>query len=497
MVQSSGNVVPIEEARAVAQALEPLAEATQPLDPFAMLVQLRRDCAAAAPPPSEAVMEALTRMQRASAAVTSGTLVNELRALPAVLGAADGGVDRVTLDIVAMLFDFVLEDRHIPAAMKSQIGRLQIPVLKSVLLDPSFFSSRVHPARRLLDALAELGMGLAGDSPATRVALDLVEDVAGRILAELDRDPALFDTMAAMVETFMAANEEADASLVQRAAGLIEMRERRQIAAEAGRTEVHRRLAARTWVPAPLREMLIGTWSAAFASVHGVEGEGSPAWQRLAQTMDDLLWSVEPKIAPEDRKRMVATLPTMLTDVCEGLRRADMPEARRDAFLATLVDCHALAVKAGLRGMAVVPEFRTQPRPIEDPRIEHEMLVAGELRVEEIRFSPDREAASRGALARTGAWMHVQRGTWIEFNRHDGAAARARLSWMSPAKAAYLFTNPLTGAIPVSLSPEALAEQMRRGHARVLLDSPLVGRAMDAMLSGLRDRKGGARNPSP
>jgi hypothetical protein len=478
------------------QPLQPLAEETRPLDLFAVLVQLRRDASAAAPPPADTAIETLTLMHRDCAAVSSGTLVNELRSLPPVLRDGEGALDRMTVDLCAMLFDHVFADRHVPTVMKSQMGRLQIPVLKAVLLDPSFFSRRAHPARRLLDVLAELGLGLAGEGPAVRAALDLVEDVGDRILAQLERDPCVFDTMVAMAETYMAANEEADASLVQRAAGIVEARERGWIAAEAGRSEVQRRLAARTWVPAPVREMLIETWSRAFANVHGVEGEGSPPWQKLARTMDDLLWSVEPKVAPEDRRRLVATLPAMLEDVSEGLHRAQMPQERRDGFLATLVDCHALAVRAGLRGMAVVPEFPSAPPAFEEACLEREVLESGDVRVEEIRFSTPPGAAPRGALARTGAWLQVQRGTWIEFHG-EGRSSRARLAWVSSAKSAYLFTNPLTGDTALSVSPEALAEQMRRGEARVLDDAPLVGRAMDAMVASLRDKKGAARIPSP
>lgn len=479
------------------QPLKPLPEETQPLDLFAVLVQLRRDSSSAAAPPSDALIEVLTRMHRDCAAVTSGTLVNELRSLPAVLREGDASLDRMTLDLCAMLFDHVFADRHIPTVMKSQMGRLQVPVLKAVLLDPSFFSRRVHPARRLLDALAALGLGLAGEGPAVRAALDLVEDAGDRILAQFDRDPAVFDTMAAMAETFMAANEEVDASLVQRAAAIVETRERGRVAAAAGRAEVQRRLAARTWVPAPVREMLIETWSCAFAAVHGVEGEGSPPWQKLARTMDDLLWSVEPKVAPEDRRRLVATLPAMLADVSDGLHRAQMAQEKKDAFLAALVDCHALAVKAGMRGMAVVPEFPAAPPAFEEARIERDVIESGDIRVEEIRFDTPPGASVRGALERTGQWMHVQRGSWIEFNLGDGPGFRGRLAWVSPGTSAYLFTNPLTGDTAISITPEALAEQLRRGRARRLDDAPLVARAMDAMTAALRDRRGAARTPSP
>jgi hypothetical protein len=63
---------------------------------------------------------------------------------------------------------------------------------------------------------------------------------------------------------------------------------------------------------------------------------------------------------------------------------------------------------------------------------------------------------------------------------------RARLTWISPNKGVYLFTNPLSSAAAVSISPEALAEQMRLGEARMLDDAPLVARAVDSMLASLR-----------
>ena len=40
----------------------------------------------------------------------------------------------------------------------------------------------------------------------------------------------------------------------------------------------------------------------------------------------------------------------------------------------------------------------------------------------------------------------------------------------------------------ISVSPDALAEQMRRGEARIVDDAPLVDRAVDAVMASLRDR---------
>lgn len=476
----------------------PPGETTQPVDLFAALVQLSRDSACAPAHPDDAVIAELTRMQREGAAVGSGTLVNELRGLPAFLhDGTPGTIDTRTLDLAAMLFDAMFADRHLPTAMKAQLGRLQLPILKVVLLDAEFFSERRQPARRLLDALGDLGLGFAGEAIASRAAMDLVRDVVRGILADFETDMALFASMAAMVETFIAANEEADAHLVQRASFVVEARERRDAALAAGMAEVARRLQARAFVPAPVREMLAEEWVNALADVYLSEGEGTPPWHRLVQTMEGLLWSVEPKPDAADRRRLISSLPVMIADVGEGLARARTPAAKRVAFLATLVDCHALAIKAGLRGMVAVPEFAAPRAPKHSSAIERETLAGGDVRVEDFRFRVGHAGAGRAALMRTGAWAHVQRGTWVEFSCLGGPPARARLSWVSPAKGAYLFTNPLTGATAISISPEAFAEQMRLGVARMLNDAPLVGRAMDAMTAELRGRTEGARTPSP
>jgi hypothetical protein len=233
--------------------------------------------------------------------------------------------------------------------------------------------------------------------------------------------------------------------------------------------------------------MLSDPWIRALARVQSSDGEGSARWQFLLQTMDDLLWSVEPKTAAEDRKRLVTMLPAMLRSIDEGLALAQAAEATRDAFLGALVDCHAAAVKSGLRGVPPIPEV-PKPAASEDVSLARELVPAGDIQVSEIRLRSARggKPQVRNVFTRTGIWTNLQRGTWVEFAGCATPAMRARLTWISPNKGVYLFTNPLSSAAAVSISPEALAEQMRLGEARMLDDAPLVDRAVDSMLATLR-----------
>jgi len=398
-------------------------------------------------------------------------------------------IDAMTMDIVSMLFDYIFEDRHIPDAVKAWLARLQIPTLKVALLDKNFFSSKAHPARQLIDRLAECAIGLDEGAADGAGCIALVESVVQRILDDFETDLEIFASQLARVEEFIEERKRAEEQIVERSARLVEERERVEIARAFAEDEVERRLAVSPWVPAVVRDMLGTAWVQVLAVARG-EGEGSPAWQAHVKTMDDLVWSVEPKVQADDRKRLVAMLPGLIKSVVEGLRRSQVDEAARDAFLGALVDCHAAAVKSGLRGMAALPVAPVPMRPA-DPAIARETVPAGDIHVQEIRLrTPRGSVPVRNVFTRTGIWTNLQRGTWVEFGGAEASAQRARLTWISPNKGVYLFTNPLSTKGAVSISPEALAEQMRLGEARVLDDAPLMDRAVGSMLESLRSAQG-------
>jgi hypothetical protein len=447
--------------------------------------------AASTSPAPQAFVAELTRMHRdAGPMITAADeiLVNVVKGLKAAPQSASlSSVDAMTIDIVAMLFDYIFDDRHIPASVKAVLGRLQIPTLKVALLDKSFFSSKSHPARRLLDRLAEAAFGVDEAYPQGGATLAMIEKVVARVLDEFESDLALFEALVHEVEAFIDERSHAETELVERTVRVIQDRERDEIAQIAAEEVVARRIQAHAWVPTAVREMLVETWVRALAKTHVAEGEGSPRWQALLATMDDLLWSVEPKVVAEDRKRLVTMLPGMLKQVQEGLHRGGLADERRNVFLGSLVDCHAMAVKAGLRGMGLIPDMPVAPvEPAAAPELERSMVPAGDLQVEEIRLrTPRGMPGTRNVFTRTGIWTNLQRGTWVEFSAAGAVSMRARLTWISPAKGVYLFTNPLSAANAVSISPDALAEQMRLGQARIIDDAPLLDRAVDSMFASL------------
>jgi hypothetical protein len=440
-------------------------------------------------------VHSLTRLQQPAGASSVAPTVNVIRDLKsAPQGAALAPDDSLTIDIVAMLFDFVFEDRQIPVEVKAAIGRLQIPLVKVALIDRSFFSARAHPARKLLNRLAEASIGLDPSRPRGRTTLERIEAAVSRVLDEFDTDIGLFATLAAEFDVFLAGEAQVEEAIVQRTARLVESRERDEIALLSAQAQVDERVAAHEQVPEPVRVMLEDAWARALAHVAIADGEGSARWNTLLGTVEELLWSIEPKSTPEDRRRLVNGLPSLLATLHEGFAIAEVDMQTSEAFFGSLVDCHADAVKAGLKGIGV-PRTRTKPQdavaPREDagPTLERARFATGGVEMEEIRLRAPRGAAPvRNLFTRTGIWTNVQRFSWVEFAQgEEKQPLRARLTWISPAKGVYLFTNP-GGEAAVSITPEALAEQMRRGEAKLIDDAPLVDRAVDSMLASLKER---------
>src|SRR3954466_6642954 len=67
--------------------------------------------------------------------------------------------ERATIEVVALMFQSILTEERIPAAVRVWFARLQMPVLRVAVSEPDFFSSAQHPARRLIDRMGACVMG--------------------------------------------------------------------------------------------------------------------------------------------------------------------------------------------------------------------------------------------------------------------------------------------------------------------------------------------------
>ncbi|MGD1984125.1 MAG: DUF1631 domain-containing protein [Chromatiaceae bacterium] len=384
-------------------------------------------------------------------------------------------VDQDVIDVIGMLFDFILDDANVPDTMKAMLGRLQIPMLKVAVLDRSFFGNKQHPARRLLNTLARAGMSWVDDGDRSASSLfGRIEAAVGRILSDFSDDVGLF------AEVFDEFN-----NFVEREARGAEVAEERINQVTRGQEQLliaRRRVAevlnefriAQPDLPTPVVNILREGWHDVMLLAFLREGEESATWQHAYAAVEDLIWSVQPKSELAERQRLLKSIPELLKRLRDGLNNISFDQHRASQLFKELQTCHI----AALRGESGAVETQ----PLEEVIPEGVALAA----------EPEPEVIEDEHYARAVA---LQVGQWIEWQGEDHAWVRGKLSWRSEVTSNCIFVNR-KGLKVAEITINHVAILFREARARVLEDvnKPLMDRALDAMLGALKDT---AAPPSP
>lgn len=454
---------------------------------------------------------------------------NEIRAhREALQQATTGALDHMVIDVVGSLFDQILSDPKVPPQMARQIGRLQLPVLRAALGDPSFFSSRKHPVRRFVNRLASMATAFDGlDDAGGQQLLELVQDLVQQIVDGDFEQLEVYEQKLAVLEKFVAAqagrelHDSGDpASLLAAKEGELQLRHRY---AQRLQREL---LALQT--PDFVRDFLAQVWSRVLLQVVSMDGADTTRLDRLRHAGRDLFMSVQPKGSSIQRKAFLAQLPRLMASLNEGMDLVGWPEAERKAFFAVLLPAHAQSLRGeGLstldfnllarqvdavfdapmprQGDAVaqadlpvlteeliLPAFSAQearqaglvdearfglgaaagaagvgtPGPAEEPSVTAEDLAIDGLP------APDAVEPTQGkALA-----DHVQVG--FAYRMHiDETWQKVRLSHVSPARTFFVFTRGSKHPQAISLTQRMLVRLCESGRLRAFESAYLLERA--------------------
>ena len=256
-------------------------------------------------------------------------------------------VDSDVINLVSMLFEFILDDRQLQPQMKALIARLQIPILKVAIIDRNFFNKGGHAARKLLNeiALAAVGWNPSTGNRKDRLK-DKIESIVDTISNEFDDDVSLFDTLLQDLITFVDQEKRRGLLVEQRTKDS----ERGKAAAEHAKKTVQDFLNQAV-KDRPLPEfsltLLRDAWSAVMVMHHLKEGEQSEAWQKACVFVEELIWSLCPDVSEKGaRGRLLKMIPNLVTRFRNGLSEISYDERKTKALLKKLEDHHVLSLQA-------------------------------------------------------------------------------------------------------------------------------------------------------
>jgi hypothetical protein len=375
-------------------------------------------------------------------------------------------LDRGTVDALSEVFDYVFNDQAIPSQLKVIIGRLQIPVLKAAMLDREFFFKEDHPARKLVDALAKASVEWVPEKGDADPLYIRIEGTVQRVLSEFEEDLELFTELLQEFESFLFEHEQQVSARIEPQVFDAQRNEQLDLGLRAADDLIHSKLEGKTLDPL-LPPFLTTQWREVMGRAWLAREDRPDLWERAEQTMDQLIWSTEPKITTEDRRALVTMLPSMVRNLNVALDAIRWDGAPRAEFTKRLIETHTRVVRAGAA-------------PVADP--ERQQLEAQAANQAITELDDRRTAQLAGSEDEFDVMAHAMtRGLWLEFLTEDGATRRYRLGWVSPMRTRLLFTNR-EGFDAFVCSEREVAAWLRSGRLRVLDTEAIVGRALDAIM---------------
>jgi len=387
------------------------------------------------------------------------------------LGLAPGNPEAIALDALGLIFEAIFNTWELPDTVKTAIGRLQIPLLKLALFDPTLFAEPAHPARRLINGMARAAIGLPRNTPRAHPVSTRLWQLAGAVAETLQRDATALDEPLADLDALIAGRDEAVLAAAQAYVPLLRRHDAREQAA----------LAAQGWLraweeqggAAEILDFLRRQWVHVMEAARLDDGETDRRWQESHAVVVDLLWSVAAKQGVEERKRLAGLVPGLLRRINEGLDRIGTPADERTPFLDAFFTLQTAALRGGPAAPAAVPAEPAGAAPADAEAVE--TLEADGLSL---------KALSRAAPAYRGTDASLPAGSWLQFRLDGDEALCGMVCWQNPRSGGTLLFNPEWDAAAALAAP-VLAQQLRDGLARVVSGESIFDRAAERAMARL------------
>jgi hypothetical protein len=393
-------------------------------------------------------------------------------------------------EVVRMMLDNLMQDTRLLLQVRELIQTLESVLLGLSRSDPRFFSDRQHPARQFLDRVTHRSLGFASerDDGFFPFLKSISEAVAA--LNQGDGEAAAFAVSLRKLEDGWAHDESVQRQQHEEAARTLLHAEQRNLLAQRMADDFHGRVKDKD-IPDLVVGFLRGPWAQVVAQSQLTCADGSVDSEGYLALVDDLIWSVELRLARRNRVRLVQLVPNLLSKLRQGLSSIQYPPERVPVFFDALIALHEKAFEGHRAKPAVEPSVPVQPAvPTHSATGQAQETVATDdvSPASEFWLGHD-EANESGYLAeepipltegaqRALSVGDLNVGVWVELIV-EGAWLRAQLTWTSPHRTLFMFISH--GGLAHSMSRRTMDRLLMQGSIRFLSDGHLVDNALDAV----------------
>lgn len=271
----------------------------------------------------------------------------------------------VGLELVRTLVDQVAQDPLLLAPVREAVVALEPALLRQALANPRFFSEDEHPARQLVESVAQRSFKYNDEfSSEFEAFLQPVQEAFRALNEAEDSDPGLFGKALRKLHRGWQALDEAELQRHEESLRSVRRAEERQALADQIATEISQRPDVQN-APGVILEFLYGPWALVMASAQmdNPSNERDPHGYRKA--MSNLLWSVRREVTLRRPATLFEIVPPMISTLHSGLETLGFTREETKPFFDALMRLHEPVL--GLRRARARSEQQASgPVPLEE-----------------------------------------------------------------------------------------------------------------------------------
>lgn len=379
--------------------------------------------------------------------------------------------DMQTIDLVGMLFEYMLNDENLPDRVKALLSYLHTPFLKIAFIDPGFFEKPDHPARLLLNSLAEAGSRWVGNDGTQQYDIyEKIRETVDKILKELDQDIKIITTLLlefnSYTKSIIRRQELMEKRATEKAQGEEKLREVKLRVNDEIRKRTHNRE-----LPSALLLFLLQPWSDYLSFALLRYGENSDKWNNALILVDEVLWSIQPKSTAREKERQNAIHDGILDAIKSGFDTIGFDQTKGKK----LIEAVSSLMRLALQSKSAEPA----PQPM---RHKLEQIAA-----EKAGESPanDEGHATEEELQMVEKLKIIEFGTWFEFE----GGRRLKIAWYNARTSHYMLVDQMGKRVDM-MSGLKMARQMIQGKAKIISGSskPFFERALENIYHKLHEQ---------
>jgi hypothetical protein len=371
--------------------------------------------------------------------------------------------DEDAVDLVGMLFDVLFDERDFEQLARGLMSKLVVPYVKAAVIDRRMFMNKGHPARRLLNSLAEAVEGNKGEGPQERELLQKAENTVDTLVAEFNEDMAIFETLEQELRSFLDQHRRRMELAERRATEAQRGQERLEQARTLASAELSKRVSGLSLPPA-MDDFFSRCWAHHLSMIALREGPDSQPWNTALGVADALLELLPSIEHPHTR----AIAPSMI-NMREPLE--------------------AVLASSGITGESAQQTIRSLQVSMESMVQLPATVLIAETPVAEERKPLLSVVSNKDSLDYNVEDIPVLRnlavGMWVHLSADDDKLHPAKLSWISPISSRLMFVNR-RGVRVLVASLEELAVMKKHGKLIVREQENLFDQAMQSVMGRLK-----------